>query len=184
MGLRFSATQPDKPWPTGISSEENRRIILAGDVFRDQHVVAPNPDGQRVMRNDFAQPHRQHRQRFIQAERISQILRDLKQRLHFLPRGGDGIEEVHRTAGLVLVPRLAGRGLGGRVSNPAAGASAALDLYFHRKLFRLRASFPGPCVPIRCSAWTAAPPLSGSKAFPDSEITTFMASSSGRARRY
>ena len=63
------------------------------------------------MRDDLAQPHRQHRQRFVQAERIAQVLRDLEQRLHFLARRGDGGEEVDRCAS--LCPR-SGRDVRGR----------------------------------------------------------------------
>ena len=47
------------------------------------------------MRNDAPQTDVQHGERLVQAQRISQVLRDLEQRLHFLPGPGDQIQKVH-----------------------------------------------------------------------------------------
>ena len=35
MGLRLCATQPDSPWPTGISQGREQTVIFAVHVFRE-----------------------------------------------------------------------------------------------------------------------------------------------------
>src|ERR1051326_6578999 len=50
------------------------------------------------MRNDSLEPYRQHRQRFAETEGASDVLRELEQRLDFLPRRRDGVEERQRVA--------------------------------------------------------------------------------------
>ncbi len=69
------------------------------------------------MGNDAAQADAEHRQRLVQAERVSQVLRDFEQRLHFLPSRGDGVQEIDRLLGF-------GRHEAAlALSNPTAGAA-------------------------------------------------------------
>ena len=68
--------------------------VFAVDIFRHKDVVLADVDRQRVVRDHAPQADRQHRESLVQAERVSQILRELEQRLHFLARCCDRLQEV------------------------------------------------------------------------------------------
>ncbi len=102
--------------------------VLAVHIFGPQTVVTQNIDRERIVGDHALQAQRQQRQRFIQAERIAQVLRQFKEVLHFLARRGDGRQEV-------LCRFRSGGAPGALKSGP--GLQAALDLDVGRKLGRL-----------------------------------------------
>ena len=66
------------------------QAIQTRGILRLQAIFAADVDRQRVMRAQLFHVLGQHGKGFVQAERITQILRQREQLLHFLPRGGDG----------------------------------------------------------------------------------------------
>src|SRR5579871_4160828 len=87
IGLRFCATQPDKPCPTGMRSEES--IVIAIHIFGHQFIVASHIDCNRVIRHHRLELHREYRQGLAQAQRCAKVLAQFEQCLRFLACRGD-----------------------------------------------------------------------------------------------
>jgi len=78
MAFLFSATQPDRALATGIASDEKSRKSFAihktGLSIRSESMY----NGKSNMRDYFLDHVCEQRQCFIQAQRIAQLLRDVK----------------------------------------------------------------------------------------------------------
>ena len=68
--------------------------VFAAHQFRQQPAIAVHVYGDGVVGNQLAQPHRQHRKRLAQAQRVSQILAQLEHGLRLLPGRCDRRQEV------------------------------------------------------------------------------------------
>ena len=66
MGLRFSATQPDKTFAHGYLERGEQPEVFSVDILRDQLPVQPHIDGDGVVRDDLLQARRHYRKRFVQ----------------------------------------------------------------------------------------------------------------------
>ena len=78
---------------TNFQGRENPKVFSAHQ-FRQEPSIAVHENRDRIVRNQLAQPHRQHRKGFAQAQRISQILAQIEHSLRLLPRRCDRGKEV------------------------------------------------------------------------------------------
>src|SRR5579864_3869657 len=113
MGLRFSATHPESPSPSGIFRSEQAEIVAA-DVLGDELVVVADVDGNGIVGDRALQAGRKHGERIAQAERIAQILTEFEQRLYFLTGGRNWREETflvrNGRQGIIRLLEAGGRG--------------------------------------------------------------------------
>ena len=89
IGFRFCATQPERPLPSGMRSDENRRWLSPLTSSGTSSCAALHIDGDGIVGHQPPQLHREHRQGFAQAERSAQVLAQFEQGLRFLPRRRD-----------------------------------------------------------------------------------------------
>src|ERR1035437_5322070 len=148
--------------------------IVTAYEFRQQQIALADECDDRVVRNQLPKPHCNQRERLIQAQGVSKILAQFKERVRLLPGRRDGGEEVGLVAAWLEIEfKPGGRPL------PTLHRMAKAERAFQRLFEAMnRQAFQFEVAALKNLNH------SGSKDIPASSTICFMASPSGSALRY